>query len=139
MTDISHRSASVFSSIPYDLYCRSIQKVLSERICKTCGQYFASIVMLPNHIKTHKHQPSQTKLVRSVRVAARRQREMMVIIANAENMKSAEWKDKDRLDIIEIIRCAGLQPQAVMASISTTYFDRLVFNEVENTFLLNIC
>jgi len=95
--------------------------------------------MLPNHIKTHKHQPSQTKLVRSVRVAARRQREMMVIIANAENMKSAEWKDKDRLDIIEIIRCAGLQPQAVMASISTTYFDRLVFNEVENTFLLNIC
>ena len=36
-------------------------------------------------------------------VAARRQREMMVIIANAENVKSAEWQDKDNLDISEII------------------------------------
>jgi len=103
VTDISHRSTSVFSSIPYDLYCPSIQKVLSERIWKTCGQYFASIVMLRNHIKTHKHQPSQTKLVRPVRVAARQQREMMVIIANAENVKSAEWQDEDNLDISEMI------------------------------------
>ena len=79
VTDISHHSASVFSSIPYHLHCPSIQKVLSERMCKMCGQYFASIVMLRNHIKMHKHQPSQTKLVRPVRVAARRQREMMVI------------------------------------------------------------
>ena len=36
-------------------------------------------------------------------VAARRQREMMVIIANAENEKSAEWQDEDNLDISEII------------------------------------
>jgi len=88
-----------------------MQKVLSERICKTCGQYFVSIVMLRNHVKTHKHQPSQTKLVRPVRVAARRQQEMMVIIANAENVKSAEWQDEDNLDISEMIipekRCTG--------------------------------
>jgi len=107
VNDISHRSASVFSSIPDDLYCASIQKVLSERICKTRGQYFASIVMLRNHIKTHepspKHQPSQTKLVRPVRVVARRQWEMMVIIANAENVKSAEWQDENNLDISEMI------------------------------------
>ena len=103
VNDISHRFASVFSSIPYDRYCPSIEKVLSERICKTCGQYFVSIVILRNHIKTHQHQPSQTKLVRPVRVAARHQRETMVIIANAENVKSAEWQDEGNLDIIEMI------------------------------------
>jgi len=103
VTDISHRSTSAFSSIPHDLYCPLIQKVLSERICKTCGQYFTSIVMLRNHIKMHKHQPSQTKLVWPVRVAARRLREIMVIITNAENVKSAEWQDKDNLDISEMI------------------------------------
>ena len=36
-------------------------------------------------------------------VAARRQREMMVIIANAENVKSAEWQDEDNLDASEMI------------------------------------
>jgi len=38
-----------------------------------------------------------------ISVAARRQREMMVIIANADNVKSAEWQDEDNLDIGEII------------------------------------
>ena len=36
-------------------------------------------------------------------VAARRQQEMMVIIANAENVKTAEWQDEDNLDISEMI------------------------------------
>jgi len=36
-------------------------------------------------------------------VAVRRQREMMVIIANPENVKSAEWQDVDSLDISEKI------------------------------------
>ena len=36
-------------------------------------------------------------------VAARRQQEMMVNIANAENVKSAEWQDEDNLDISEMI------------------------------------
>jgi len=36
-------------------------------------------------------------------VAARRQREMMVIISNAENVKSAEWQDEDYLHISEMI------------------------------------
>ena len=41
--------------------------------------------------------------MRPFRVAARRQREMMVIIANAENLKNAEWQDEDNLDISEMI------------------------------------
>ena len=32
-------------------------------------------------------------------VAACHQREMMVIIANAENVKSAEWQDEDNLHV----------------------------------------
>jgi len=56
-----------------------------------------------NNIKTHKHQPSQTKPVRPVRMVARRQREMMVIIANAENVKSAKRQDEDNLHISEMI------------------------------------
>ena len=36
-------------------------------------------------------------------VAARRQWEMMVIISNAENVKSAEWQDEDNLHISEMI------------------------------------
>jgi len=36
-------------------------------------------------------------------VAARRQREMMVIISNEENVKSAEWQDEDNLHISEMI------------------------------------
>jgi len=46
-----------------------------------------------------------------IRVAARRQREMMLIIATAENAKSAEWQDEDNLDISEMTipekRCTG--------------------------------
>jgi len=36
-------------------------------------------------------------------VAASRQQEMMVIIANAENVKTAEWHDEDNLHISEMI------------------------------------
>ena len=35
-------------------------------------------------------------------VAARRQREMMVIISNAENVKSVVWQDEDNLHISEM-------------------------------------
>jgi len=36
-------------------------------------------------------------------VAARRQREMMVIISDAENVKNAEWQDEDNLHMSEMI------------------------------------
>jgi len=36
-------------------------------------------------------------------VAARRQREMIVIISNAENVKSAEWQDEDNLHVSKMI------------------------------------
>ena len=61
--------------------------------------FFISLVILGNSTATHKQQTVQTKLVRSFGVAVHRQREMM-IIANAENVESAEWKE-DHLDLTE--------------------------------------
>lgn len=40
-----------FDELPYDLYCSSVQNSLKSRICKTCHKYFATVVMLKQHIK----------------------------------------------------------------------------------------
>jgi len=71
--------------------------VIVEHARHVCHLYFASLVMLQNHTATHKQQSVKTKLVLSVKVAARRQSDMMVIIANAENV---EWQE-DHLTLAE--------------------------------------
>ena len=43
-----------------------------------------------------------SKCIRPQRVAARRQRELMVIIANGENGESVDWIDKEELDLNRI-------------------------------------
>jgi len=43
-----------------------------------------------------------SKRIRPQRVAARRQRELMVIIANVENEESLDWIDEEELDPNEI-------------------------------------
>ena len=57
--------------------------------------------MLRNHSTTHKHQAMRVKPkpIRPVRVAARRQREMMVIIANEENVEHAEWCNEENVEL----------------------------------------
>jgi len=40
-----------------------------------------------------------SKRIRSKRVAARLQRELMVIIANVENEESIDWIDEEELDL----------------------------------------
>lgn len=99
--DILPRSSNPYRSIPYDLYCPSIQSLLSERICKKCHTYFASLVMLRNHSVAHKQESIivPPKRIRPQRVAARRQREVMVIIANEENGESVDWIDEEYLDL----------------------------------------
>jgi len=51
-----------------------------------------------DHSTGHKQQTVQTTLERSVSVAGRSKREIMVIIANAEN---PEWEENCHLDVIE--------------------------------------
>lgn len=94
------RSSKGFRSIPHDLYCPSIQKVLNDRVCKSCHQYFASLVMLKSHQAEHKQAAlSVPKRVQPKRVAAKRQRELMVIIANEENGESVDWMDEEDVDL----------------------------------------
>ncbi len=99
------RSTRVFKAFPYDLYNPSLQSQLLERICKHCFLYFASMVMLKNHMRIHKKDrydipvEIQTR-IRPIRVAAKRQRELMVIIANRENgPEDVEWIEEDELSI----------------------------------------
>lgn len=88
-----------YLKIPYDLYCPSVQSVLSERMCKSCEQYFASKVMLQQNVSPYKRPP----LVPATRarpqcIAARRQRELMVVIAEQENAQSIDWLDKSEVE-----------------------------------------
>ena len=68
--------------------------------------YFASQVMLSKHDMQHKHQADQVLPllpIRPVRIAARRQRELVAMISLRES-EDVEWlhEDEDLLDITEI-------------------------------------
>ncbi|GBM03727.1 hypothetical protein AVEN_134947-1 [Araneus ventricosus] len=83
--------------------CPSVQSVLPPRVCKHCSLYFASNVMLKKHIIgvhkiTGKCQP-EVERVRPLRIAARRQQELMAVIAFTENVKFADWVDEDDIYI----------------------------------------
>jgi len=98
------RSAGTFKQLPYDFYCPSVQPIISERICKVCGIYFASKVMLQKHSSEHKKsQVLSTKKIRPIRVAARRQRELMAIVAAVENGEQVDWIEEQELDLTGII------------------------------------
>lgn len=92
LDDLVPRSVKAHKIIPYDLYCPSIQSSLNDRVCKICHLYFASIVMLRSHVAQHKKETAMSsKRIRPTRIAARLQREMMVILANQENEESVDW------------------------------------------------
>jgi hypothetical protein len=91
------RSLTAFQVIPYDAYCPSVQSVLLRRTCKKCGLYHASLTSMKVHNKTCGIQDVVAP-VRPVRIAARRQREMMAIITYDQS-EDAEWIDEEFLDI----------------------------------------
>ena len=76
-------------------------RVICISTCKTCYLYFASLVMLRSHTTTCKQQTVHINSAAGnrIRVAARRQHEMTAIVANAENLKSAEWQEENLLDL----------------------------------------
>ena len=99
-----------YKSIPYDLYCPSIQHCMNRRICGICGKYFATMVLLNQHVK-HIHNSPQIVVpkIRPTRIAARRANEVMTIISNYENFEDVEWVDKDEVEpdsMLELI-CRG--------------------------------
>jgi hypothetical protein len=100
LDDLIPRSAKVHKVIPYELYCPSIQSSLNDRVCKTCHLYFASLVMLRSHVAQNKKMDAQaSKKIRPTRVAARRQREMMGILANQENEESVDCFEEVELNL----------------------------------------
>ena len=107
--DILPTSKKVFKIYPYDMYCPSVQTMLSDRMCKVCSIYFASQAMLRKHAYEHRHHSLDDTSVascahptRPVRVAARRQRELMAVIASEENGEYCEWVDEEYVDVAGI-------------------------------------
>ena len=89
---------------------------LMNQICKVCKMYFASQVMLGKHDMQHKHQADQVlpmPLIRPVRIAARRQRELTTVIALRESL-DIEREHEDLLDITEISVSTDIQHAPVM-------------------------
>ena len=81
------------SCLPYDLACESIQESLVRRTCKCCNLYFASIKSMNIHAKDCHKNEEPRKRVRPTRLAARRQCELMCVIAN-----ELEWMDEEDVD-----------------------------------------
>lgn len=89
-----------FKQIPYDYFCPSIKSNLSQRICNICGLYHASCKSKDLHIKeTHKKSSVPVPKLRPVRVAAKRARELMIILKDKETgAEDSEWVDESEVD-----------------------------------------
>lgn len=90
------RTATSFRILPYDAYCPSVHTILLRRTCKKCWLYHASLTAQ----KMHQRQcgvPDEPVRVRPLRLAARRQRELMAVIAFGET-EDVEWLDEDDVD-----------------------------------------
>ena len=107
--EILPRTLCELKILPYDLFCPSVHSNIVDRCCKICNVYFASNVILKQHLVIHRR-PKQVEpesvpppRVRPIRVAARRQRELMAIIA-AESSKAeqCDWMDEDDLDLTNV-------------------------------------
>lgn len=96
--DVLPRCLAGYQSVPFDAYCPSVQSVLMRRTCKKCGLYHASL----SSLKAHTRMCGVEQFIphtRPVRLAARRQRELMAIIAYDNMMEDTEWIDEEFLDV----------------------------------------
>ncbi len=76
--------------IPYDLCCPTVQDSITSRTCNICKIYFPSQVQVQAHKKELHPRVKVNDLpqIRPVRIAARRQRELMAIIAAGRSNKT---------------------------------------------------
>ena len=83
--------------IPYDLSCPSAKGAIQKRLCCSCGIYFGTIKAVNKH-KRCCNQAGQVveeeTRVRPTRIAARRQRELLCVMA----MQELEWHAIDDVD-----------------------------------------
>jgi hypothetical protein len=100
--------------------------------------------MLNTHIRIHKNEkkaPAQVEIqtrIRPIRVAARRQRELMVIIANSENgPEDAEWIEENELDLSG--RIPGYPVEADNTSVPLIALLMIIMLVHGKMFLFNNC
>lgn len=88
------------NEIPFDLCCPSLSDLLSKRSCTKCGQYFSSMKSVNEHLKfCVKNTTVQAKQkVRPLRVAAKRQKEKMIVWTSRLNDQHADWFDNDEIE-----------------------------------------
>lgn len=91
--------AKGFLQVPYDYFCPSVKQKLASRSCKYCGLYHASIKSMNRHYKVHDKLPKAVLKVRPIRVAARREREVMCVM-QALGGEIAEWVDEEEVEQI---------------------------------------
>ena len=137
--DILPTAKNCFKVPPYDLYCPSVESCLTDRVCKVCNMYFASQVMLKKHLGVHAAiradavetmaAAAAPQRIRPLRVAARRQRELMVLIAQRElNSEYAEWVDENLVDLTDIELPVATGDLA-MPTVSVVWQAELTFNQ----------
>jgi len=92
--------STTFKVIPYDYFCPSIKPQLMERCCKVCGLYHASIKSANHHVKIvhkkEKYTPIARKVLRPLRVAAKRGRELLIALRDADVY---EWFDESDVEV----------------------------------------
>ena len=112
--EIMPRSAGVFQVCPYDMYCPSLQTCLLKNL-----QSLPPVLCLNNNVEkayrtaqrsgendtSDGSRGTSNETYPSNEIAARRQRELMAIIARKEHAHSedAEWIDEDELDLSGIV------------------------------------
>lgn len=97
--NVKHSGLQDINDCPYDLFCPTVRLAVKKRTCHICRLYFPSQAMVAAH-KTAVHKGIQIHdipKIRPIRVAARRQRELMTIIASGE-MEDVEWLDESQVD-----------------------------------------
>ena len=85
--------------VPYDLSCPSAKPDIEKRLCPACGLYFGTIKSRKQHKTNCKERPKsqgveQPIRVRPTRIAARRQHELLCVMA----MQEMEWHALEDVD-----------------------------------------
>lgn len=93
--------------LSFDYSCPSLRDIIRQRTCQRCFIYHASVKSLKAHEKycktLHLHPTSSqrstiTRQIRPVRVAARRQKEKMVVWKSRLNDEHVDWFDEDEVE-----------------------------------------
>jgi len=105
-----HLKIGKIKEVPYDFCCPSIKELIAVRTCEFCGLYHATLKSLAAHRRLCKSKSSQRSTsndppiiprVRPQRIAAKRQKEKMVIWTSRLNDKHVDWFDEDEVEVIE--------------------------------------